>query len=115
MEYVSYITRELSRIGRDFDRGVCYGTKGGEEAADVINQEMAKLNLALSTSSDYITITDNYEEYPDIPSGKIKRTMETLDSINPSSSFAPFSKNRLEIHCDEGIFYDYFSVYIYPN
>jgi hypothetical protein len=46
MEYVTTLVRKLSKIGENNERGVCYGTEGERDAAEVINQEMAKLNLA---------------------------------------------------------------------
>jgi hypothetical protein len=74
----------------------------------------------ISTSSSYITITDDYEEYPDIPSGKIKRSYGDFGFyVNPS--LAPGDPEPapvridLEIHCDEGTFYDYFYIYIYTS
>jgi hypothetical protein len=68
----------------------------------------------ISSPSDYITITDNYEEYPDISAGEIKGCYDDFGFFVNSNSLSPGDPEGtaikvridLEIHCDEGTFND---------
>jgi hypothetical protein len=82
------------------------------------NEDAHNVYAYISTSSSYITITDDYETYPDIPAGSTKvcnddfgfyvnTGLGSLDGIL-------YVKIDIEIHSSEGTWNDYFYVAIYP-
>jgi hypothetical protein len=81
----------------------------------------------ISTNSTYIIITDNYEEYPDIPAGERRSKDDFGFCVNKESleegdeeegeGIVVLVRINLEIYSDEGSWKDHFfiTIYLLPN